>query len=154
MLGTGHFARVHASASVITLKHVLDQNLLTTHFQPIVDLDRASIIGYEALTRGPADTALASPMALFAEATRARSVVALEERCWASALESASRQASRRAPQARLFVNVLPSTLVQPGFERSITSLIERFGLHPSQIVIEISAEIRIDDFASFRAAI
>lgn len=139
---------------MITLEQVIDQNLLTTHFQPIVDLGRGAIIGYEALTRGPAGTALALPGALFAEAARARAVVRLEERCWASALESAARQAGRRAPHSRIFVNALPSTLLHHDFERWVHGLVERAQLSPAQIVLELSEETRIDDYASFRAAI
>ncbi|HEY9228870.1 MAG TPA: bifunctional diguanylate cyclase/phosphodiesterase, partial [Gemmatimonadaceae bacterium] len=139
---------------MITLRNILDQHLLTTHFQPIVDLDRGAIIGHEALTRGPADTALSSPGALFAEAGRTRAVVALEEQCWASAVDSAARQMARSTVQSRLFINVLPSTLLHPGVERTIAGLLDRVRLHPSQVVIEISEGTPIDDFASFRAAI
>ena len=41
-----------------TLKAVIEQRLLSTHFQPIVEIDHGRIIGYDALTRGPAGTDL------------------------------------------------------------------------------------------------
>ena len=141
-------------ARVTTLKDVLDQRLLSTHFQPIVELDRGHIIGYEALTRGPEGTMLEAPRALFAEAGRSRLLPQLEESCWTSALESALRQASRRAPASRLFLNAHPSTLLSHDFERSAYSALERLRMDPSQIVIEISEETRVDDYAAFRAAI
>lgn len=136
------------------LKNVLEQRLLSTHFQPIAELERGQIIGYEALTRGPAGTALESPRALFDEAEATRSLLALEEACWSSALESAMRQSARRAHGSRLFLNALPSTLLTHEFERVARAALERLHIDPSQIVIEISEDVRIDDYASFRAAI
>src|SRR5262249_36833593 len=131
-----------------------DLGRLSTHFQAIVDLAGNAPIGYEALTRGPAATALESPRALFAEAARLRCVPALEEACWRTALESAAHQIGHRSAAARIFLNALPSTLLTPRFERVATELVGRFHLDPSQIVVEISEDTRIDDFASFRAAL
>ena len=137
-----------------SLQHVIDQRLITTHFQPILELEHGHIIGYEALTRGPAGTSLESPRALFAEAMRTRAVGTLEELCWMSAVESSVQQATRRAAGSRIFINALPTTLLSHDFERSVHGTLERLHVDPSQVVIEISEETRVDDYASFRAAI
>ena len=136
-----------AHASVYT-------NRLVAHFQPILGLDTARIVGYEALTRGPRDTPLHCPRALFAEAARTHSLLELEEECWRTALASMQRQRDRWAPAARIFLNALPTTLLARGFERTVSRLIEHSGIDTKQVVIEISETTLIEDFTSFRAAI
>jgi EAL domain-containing protein (putative c-di-GMP-specific phosphodiesterase class I) len=44
-------------------------------FQPIVDVEHGRILGYEALTRGPADSPLHSPLVLFEVAARCGQLV-------------------------------------------------------------------------------
>jgi diguanylate cyclase (GGDEF)-like protein len=138
----------------VSLSTILEQGLVSTHFQPIIDLNRGDIVGYEGLTRGPSGTPLETPRALFAEAERLRLVGPLEETCWRSALTSMAQQSSTRAPGSRLFVNALPATLLTRDFERIVSCIGERAGIAPSEIVIEISEETRIEDFDSFRAAV
>jgi EAL domain-containing protein (putative c-di-GMP-specific phosphodiesterase class I) len=42
----------------LELRAILEGARLTTLYQPIVDMDQGSIMGYEALTRGPANSKL------------------------------------------------------------------------------------------------
>ena len=58
-----------APASV-GLAGILQDRLLRPRYQPVVDLSHTRIYGHESLIRGPADTALHFPDALFAEARR------------------------------------------------------------------------------------
>ncbi|XXB89620.1 EAL domain-containing protein [Achromobacter piechaudii] len=58
-----------APASV-GLAGILRDRLLRPRYQPVVDLSHSRIYGHESLIRGPADTALHFPDALFAEARR------------------------------------------------------------------------------------
>ena len=52
------------------LAGILRERLLRPRYQPVVDLSHSRIYGHESLIRGPADTALHYPDALFAEARR------------------------------------------------------------------------------------
>ena len=52
------------------LDEMLSAGSLRTFFQPILDLHRGRIYGYEALTRGPAGSPLESPIPLFDLARR------------------------------------------------------------------------------------
>ncbi|MFY0479698.1 EAL domain-containing protein [Achromobacter marplatensis] len=52
------------------LAGILQERLLRPRYQPVVDLSHSRIYGHESLIRGPADTALHFPDALFAEARR------------------------------------------------------------------------------------
>lgn len=46
----------------LALDALLRGGLFDIHFQPIVDVERASILGFEALAREPADSPLHSPL--------------------------------------------------------------------------------------------
>lgn len=57
---------------------VLKNESITTHFQPIVDLRNADIIGYEALSRGPENHPLRNPVSLIKQAEKENSLWKLE----------------------------------------------------------------------------
>jgi diguanylate cyclase (GGDEF)-like protein len=136
------------------IRHVIDHALLTTHFQPIVRLEQGQVFGYEALTRGPADTPLATPRALFAAAADEDLLIELEQLCWRTALKTAAAQVDDRTASCRLFMNVLPDTLSTSSFTRRIRGLLEEVRIDPAQIVIELSESARIDDYDEFRVVI
>lgn len=69
-------------------------------------------IGLEALARGPAGSPLRSPVALFSEARAMGLEQELDLLCISNALPLTRRMASGQ----RLFVNVLPNTLLHPQF--------------------------------------
>ena len=82
---------------------------LRTVYQPIVTLEDGAVVGYEALTRGPAGSDLESPLALFAAAQQAGRVVELDRACRQAAVARACA-AGLRAP-ATLFFNAEPEAL-------------------------------------------
>jgi len=95
-----------ASPSLATL---IAHGGLRTVFQPIVDLDAAAVVGYEALVRGPAGTALEHPAALFAAARAAGCLTELDDACRTQAFRSAIAR-GLLAPLT-IFVNVEPEIL-------------------------------------------
>lgn len=60
------------------LDRVIRESSLEVHFQPIVDVGAPAIVGFEALTRAPANSALHSPLVLFDTAATAGRLVELE----------------------------------------------------------------------------
>ncbi|MFI5908447.1 EAL domain-containing protein [Dactylosporangium sp. NPDC051541] len=80
-------------------------------FQPIVDLDTRSVIGLEALARGPAGSALEFPDRLFDAAHAAGRLGELDMLCAERALECA---VTAEHPPPVLFVNAEPGVLDQP----------------------------------------
>ena len=61
-----------------TLDDILAKRRLTSFFQPIVNLSEGAIHGFEALIRGPSDSPLHSPVALFEVAERRGRLVDLD----------------------------------------------------------------------------
>lgn len=91
------------------LDRILDQGLLRSVYQPIADLDSGAVVGYEALARGPAGSALERPDRLFAAAAADDRTLELEWACRAAALNGALAGGLQRP--LSLFINVEPSTL-------------------------------------------
>lgn len=139
------------SQSSQDLQQILRQRQLTALFQPIVDLNSISIFGHEGLIRGPADSLLHSPLALFAEAEVNQVSVEVEHLSRQVVLESFARSNSLN----KLFLNVSPASLAQPNFDKSATlSYIEKLGLNPRNIIIELTENAPCLDYQLiYRAA-
>ena len=84
------------------LGQILAQNDLHSLFQPIVSLSERRILGYEALTRGPSNSSLHSPVPLFAIARSAGRLSELELAC----RQSACRRFRDLQLEGKLFLNV------------------------------------------------
>lgn len=133
----------------LELRQILSRHDLRTVFHPIVRLDDFSVIGYEALTRGPAGTAYESPEALFAYARQATLSRDLDRQCKLTALESAKD----KPPGAQLFINTLPTTLDDPEFlGQRAEEILGRYGIRPSEVVWELTERHAIEDYATFSA--
>jgi EAL domain-containing protein (putative c-di-GMP-specific phosphodiesterase class I) len=123
---------------------------VTMLYEPIVNLTTREVLGYEALVRGPWDTELHSPGALFQMAEETGLVFELDCLCRRSAL----RGARGLPPGKLLFLNCLPTAIHDPSFrEDTLRSTLEDLRLRPSDLVFEISERESIDNFAIFREA-
>ena len=88
---------------------VIDQRAITSVFMPVVRLDTFTIMGYEALARGPQGTKLESPGALFAQATAVGREAELDWVCRAAAYKAALE--AKLPPSQSVFVNTDPTRL-------------------------------------------
>lgn len=105
-------------------------------FQPIVDLTRLEIIGYEGLTRGPSDSHLHTPIALFGAAEAVGELAAVER----MAAQIIAKAFVVQALPGRLFVNVTPQTLASSsGFRLDVEQTLRQIGLPPSSVVVELT---------------
>ena len=108
------------------LQEVLLTDELSTVFQPIVELRRRQVLGYEALSRGPAGSVYQMPLRLFEMAEEADLVFELDRKCRRRALVSATSLPDG----AKLFVNVFPSAMYDPEFQgAALVALAESHGL-------------------------
>lgn len=126
---------------------ILEAGTLTTHYQPIVDMEHGTIMGYEALTRGPAHSALEGPDALFSTCQEARLQSELDRLCRCNAVRNA-RGIDR---DKKLFLNSLPESLGSPGFaDGGFREALSEAALEPHHLVLEITERTSIDDFEAF----
>jgi EAL domain-containing protein (putative c-di-GMP-specific phosphodiesterase class I) len=110
-------------------------------------MDHDEIVGYEALTRGPANTFLEVPDALFSCSDRARLSGELDALCRTQAVRNARGFAST----LKLFVNALPEALTAPGLaENGLEDLLAEITLEPRNLVLEITERCAIENFDRF----
>ncbi len=130
------------------LLEVILSGQIEIRYEPIVDIRTREVLGYEALARGPRNTELYSPEQLFGMAERMDLTFELDCLCRRAALEQA-----RCVPPGRtLFLNCLPTAIGDPNLRDSgLRQTLEKCGLQPGQLVIEISERESIDNFAIFR---
>ncbi|MCZ6695437.1 MAG: bifunctional diguanylate cyclase/phosphodiesterase [Acidobacteria bacterium] len=132
---------------VAELRSILRGGTLTTHYQPIVDMEIGAIMGYEALTRGPANTRLEVPEALFACSDSAQLSGELDVLCRTQAVRNARGVGS----SVKLFVNALPEALRSPGSTCDrLEGLLAEIDLEPRNLVLEITERCAIDDLEEF----
>ncbi|AWY40543.1 EAL domain-containing protein [Pseudomonas putida] len=133
------------------LSSILTQGGLHSLFQPIISLSERQILGYEALSRGPSNSPLHSPITLFAVARQAGRLSELEIAC----RQSACRRFSEQQLPGKLFLNVSPESLLESSHQPGRTlQLLQDFGIPPSQVVIELTEQTPIDDFQLLQNAL
>jgi EAL domain-containing protein (putative c-di-GMP-specific phosphodiesterase class I) len=121
---------------------------VATSYQPILRLQEGTILGVEALSRGPRGSGLESADALFGAATAHGLLIELDRLCRRRALLSSGRVPS----SAKIFVNTLPATLRDPQFRgKALIDSLERAHVSPDRIVIEITEHLVIENYALFR---
>ncbi len=133
------------------LDHILAHGDLHSLFQPIVSLSERRILGYEALTRGPSNSPLHSPVNLFGVARHAGRLSELELAC----RKSACRAFSELRLEGKLFLNVSPDSLLEPTHQPGRTlQLLQNYGIPPSQVVIELTEQSPTEDFSLLYTAL
>ncbi|HET7436480.1 MAG TPA: EAL domain-containing response regulator [Thermoanaerobaculia bacterium] len=126
------------------LRAVTDR-LITTVYQPVVNLKTRHVIGYEALSRGPAGTELESPEVMFEMARDFDLVWDLEALCIDNVMPSLTEVCSR----GYLFFN-LESHFIQQLQYRG-TEVFDAFLQCQQNVVIEVTERSAIRDYRTFR---
>lgn len=133
------------------LDQILAHGDLHCLFQPILSLSERRLVGYEALTRGPSNGPLHSPLPLFSIARSSGRLSQLELLC--------RRKACARFRDlkldGKLFLNVSPESLLEPTHQPGRTlQLLQTFGISPSDVVIELTEQTPIEDFSLLDTAL
>lgn len=127
----------------VLLEQIIRQADIAIHFQPIVNIDTNRMYGFEALSRGPEQSPLYSPIRLFSVAEQHGRLSELETLCRTQALQRFQQQ---QLP-GKLFVNISPMALLDPRHPKGHTlRLAQQLGLPPSAIVIELSEQYPAED--------
>ncbi|HEY3377599.1 MAG TPA: GGDEF domain-containing protein [Armatimonadota bacterium] len=131
------------------LLQIIETQQITTCFQPIISLRDGSVLGYEALSRGPQFTPLESPTALFALAENCHLTWELEYLCRHLAIERFAACATEKI----LFLNVNPHIIQDPRFRDGMTKgRLAELSLPTNCIVLELTEKSAIENFYEFYA--
>jgi len=118
------------------LKRIILDRAIETLYQPIVRLDTDEVIGFEAFTRGPADSMFETPGILFEYSHEIGMSRELDLICRRSALA----HARMLPPGTKLFLNALPASLSDPGFrEGLLADFPEGHSIACHDVVLEIA---------------
>ncbi|MEO1033954.1 MAG: GGDEF domain-containing protein [Pseudomonadota bacterium] len=132
------------------IQSILENDAVSCLFQPLVDARTRSVFGYEALSRGPSDGPLHSPLALFDAAEQAGQVAPLDILCFETAV---ARRAEMDLP-GRLFINLTPVGLLTFGQAPDrVLRILERHKVAPADLVFELTEQAILDDYQAIRNA-
>jgi diguanylate cyclase (GGDEF)-like protein len=132
------------------LHDIVSARRLSALFQPILDMHQRTVIGFEGLIRGPSDSPLHSPVALFEVARHCGMAAEVEYLCRHVVLESFARLGC----QGKIFLNISLDVLLLQGSKSGETlKYIDQFGLLPQQVIIEITENTPTMDYQLLREA-
>lgn len=133
------------------LQDIISQRKLTALFQPIINMQDGSYIGYEGLIRGPSDSPLHAPVNLFRAASLYDLSMVIERLCREVVLESFARL---NLP-GKLFLNVSPECLMNPHFREGNTlAFMQQLGIPPERVIIELTEHQPTYDYSLLRNAV
>ncbi|WP_212992513.1 putative bifunctional diguanylate cyclase/phosphodiesterase [Actinoplanes auranticolor] len=128
------------------LRRALDAGEFEVHYQPIVDLDGERTVGVEALVRwNHPERGLLPPVAFLDLAE----TLGLLPRLGGWVLEEACRQAAVwqvQEPGFELNVNLSASQLGNPALVDEVRAVLERTGLPPALLVLELTESVALVD--------
>lgn len=123
---------------------ILDNENLTIHFQPIINLMNQQIYGYEALSRGFAETgAVFQPEELIQMAAKGEMLFMLDRTCRENAIKAAAVQKIAKP----LFINFSPTSIYDP-IHCLVTTvkLAKSLAIDPKQVIFEVIKFDEVDD--------
>jgi len=143
-----HLRRAEELGELERLQDILLRERVRTDYQAIFRMQEGTIMGFEALSRGPRGSGFDSAKALFDAAKKNNLQIEIDRLCRRRALLSSGRIPSN----AKVFVNTLPATLRDPQFrDKALIDLLERAQVSPDRIVIEITEHEMIEKYELFR---
>jgi EAL domain-containing protein (putative c-di-GMP-specific phosphodiesterase class I) len=128
---------------------IVNNESLTVHFQPIVDMSDNQIYGYETLARGVKENgSLMYPDELFRKSKQNDFNFKLDRLCRESALKTA---ATKKVHQ-KVFINFIPTSIYDPEFcLNSTVKWAKQLEFDPSQIVFEVVETELVKDQAHLK---
>jgi diguanylate cyclase (GGDEF)-like protein len=141
----------HRSETEIALRSALRSGELTLHYQPLVDAWSGLIVGFEPLMRWRrADGSVVPPSEFIPLAEETGSILPIGE--WA--LEQACLEALKWPDDLYVAVNVSAVQLRRPNFAHRVARILERTGLAPRRLEIEITESMLMEETPAARRSI
>jgi EAL domain-containing protein (putative c-di-GMP-specific phosphodiesterase class I) len=125
----------------------LDQ--LVVHYQPIFDLVSKRVVGFEALARWRHPVhGLLYPDAFLSLAVETGFIAEMDQWIWEQAALQLRDWQQRYAPAPSMWmsVNMSASDLSDPGLFESISAIVTRADIDPTDLVVEVTETVLLDD--------
>jgi diguanylate cyclase (GGDEF)-like protein len=133
------------------IEQVVVGDLLRPVYQPIFSLETGQVIGFEGLVRLSAEVEFADPSSLFIAAEATRRTVELDVVSATTVLAGARGM----RPGDYLAINLSPRTLESDAFSPlEVVALARRYGVPPSQLVVELTEREAVEDLGRLQAAV
>lgn len=133
------------------LCNIIESANIKSVFQPIISLTDGTVMGYEALSRGPKNSYMRNPDVLLNIAKKCNKLWEIEELFRSKALESISKININ----AKLFLNINPNIFDSLKFKNSFTKeYLKKYHLNCENIVFEITERNDITSMSSFKESI
>ncbi len=139
-LGARHRRRLSVEHE---LRQALHHNQFELHFQPQIDVATWKIVGCEALLRWRHPTLGLVPPSEFVPVAEEAGLIA-DIGSWV--LNRACQEAAAHLRDIRISVNVSPVQLLRPDFVRTLEAALDRSGLAPTRLEVEITESLFIDE--------
>jgi EAL domain-containing protein (putative c-di-GMP-specific phosphodiesterase class I) len=133
------------------LKEVIVAEQIETVFQPIIELSSGRILGYEALSRGPAESIWRDPGVMFSLAIETDLSFELDRLCRKLAL----RRAIDLPTDQHVFINTLPVSLHDPEFRgKYLRDFLAQVSLAPKNIVLEVTETMAVEEYETLQKSL
>lgn len=130
-----------------SLRHALEREEFTIHYQPVVSLSEGVIVGVEALVRwNHPQKGLIPPVKFIPVAEDTGFIVPLGEWVLRAACEQASLWQKKGYPPLRLAVNLSGRQFRQTDLIETISQILEETGFPPQSLELELTESIVAQD--------
>ncbi len=131
------------------IREIVSEKRLTAYFQPVVSVSRKMICGFEGLVRGIniLTNELIPPMDLFNNAQEEGLVIELDRACRDVVIKSFANLYGENSNML-LFLNIDASIIDFVGGSNYLIEQVNRYGISPANIVIEVKETIVQDTMA------
>lgn len=134
-----------------SLRRALERDEMVLHFQPVVDANKETLVGFEALVRWQSrDHGFVGPDKFIPIAEETRLIVPIGT--WV--LQHACREAMKWPDHIKVNVNVSPEQLLEPDFSNVVVRTLSETGLLPHRLEIEVTESIFMRDAGVAGAAL
>jgi len=132
------------------LRQALDRNELRLNYQPMVRIETGETVGVEALVRWAHPTrGLLAPSDFVALAEETGLIVAIGEWVLAEACRQIAAWSAAGQPPLSVAVNLSARHLGVPNLAAHVGELIERHGIDPAHLCLEITETVLVDEAAT-----
>ncbi|MCT2537879.1 EAL domain-containing protein [Aquibacillus koreensis] len=140
-------------ARFIEFNKIIKNNLLSTYFQPILDLQKNKIIGYEGLNRPPQSPYFPNTESFYDYIGETNQAFFFEKHCRNTTLHEYYHQINgQRFYQDKIiFINIHPQVLVDFEYKSGETlQVLKQLNISPSQVVLELTEKKAVKDYGMF----